>query len=296
MSSYPYLNTRQIINNDALSNVGSPANDTLDDILNKINNALASVSGGKGYAAQAIALTSGLGTTSYAAIIPSQPDSSYVVLAMFENDTDPHPQFQQIEVTSKSLTGFTFSWNSPLESNNYIINFIILPIVTTKAEVAVPDSVSSEVIYLNVPQNGPNYGIIASMQNLVDTNPQFQTPVITNQSETTFTEDYNAKTMSSHYQLVYMANPTAQVAIAEGASSITVISPKVAYGSTGYAAIASISNVTDTNLEIQPVIITNKSGSNMTFSWNTPTPTTAYLLTYIAISLILGWGSGFQSL
>lgn len=282
--SYKYINSRQILNTLPLGNIGSPANDNLADILTLINDALAGISGGKNYTAQTVALPSGLGTTSATVTIPAQPDLSYTVFAVFENQIDPFPQYQQIITTSKTLTGFTFEWNAPLESNSYTIDFIIPPNTSVVSEVPIPASASSVTATLGIPQNGPNYGIIGTIQNLVDTYPEFQTPVITSQSASSFVESLNAPTLSSNYQLVYTNSATAQVAIPMGATSITVSLP-VAYGSTAYSAIASMSDTVDSGPQFQPLVITGKTSSTVTFSWNAPTETASNILTYYAISV-----------
>src|SRR5271170_1706131 len=113
--SFKSLDTRQVVNRSALSNIGSAANTSLDVILEDINNALASVSSNTGYDAKTVSLTSG--STSIVITIPEQPDLSYVVIPTMVNLVDSTPQFQQVEVTNKTLTGFTFQWNVPLSSN-----------------------------------------------------------------------------------------------------------------------------------------------------------------------------------
>lgn len=284
MTTYKYLNTRQILNNAALSNIGSPANASLDVILADINAALSGISGGKSYTAQTIALSTGMGTTSYVVTIPEMPDLSYVVFAVFENQIDAFPQYQQIIATNKTTTGFTFQWDGALESNNYTIDFVIPPITSIVAEVAIPDSASSVTATLGIPQNGPSYGVIATIQDLVDTYPEFQTPVVTSQSASSFTESLNAPTLSSSYQLVYTTSATAQVAIPMGSTSVTVSLP-VDYGSTGFSAIASMSDTVDAFPQYQPLVITGKTSSTITFSWNGPTETASNVLTFYALSV-----------
>jgi hypothetical protein len=280
--SYKPLDDRQVINRAALPNIGSAADDTLDDIFAKINALLAFASNSSYYISQNISLTAGL--TSYSVTIPTQPDTSYIVLPMMQNTLDANPQHQQIEVTSKQTTGFTFTWNAPLDTNNYILNFIVPPTTLIKAEVPISSASSSVTATLNIPQNGSNYGIVSTLQNLVDAFPQFQTPVTTSQSATNFVDSWNAPISSSNYSLVYMGNPTGQVSIGSGANSVTVNLP-VAYGSTGYSVFASITDLTDTYPKYQPLVITAKSSSQFSIGFNVPTPSSNYLLTYYAISL-----------
>jgi hypothetical protein len=279
--SYKPLDDRQVVNRLALSNIGSPANDTLDDIFNRINAILGGLTSNSSYIANSVALTAG--TTSYTVTIPARPDLSYVVLAMMQNTVDSTPQYQQVEVVSKSTTGFIFEWNAPLSSSNYLINFIIPALPTQGGETSIPSASTSVTAALNIPQNGPSYGIIGVTQNLVDTYPQFQTALITAQTSTSFTDSFNAPTSSANYQLVWIDNPTAQVAVGSGVTSVVVPLP-IAYGSTGFTVVASLSDVTDTYPQFQPLLVTAQTSSQFTVSFNAPTSSANYILTYFAIS------------
>lgn len=282
MSSYKPIDDRQVVNRAALPHIGSPANDSLDDIFTRIDALIGGGSSGPGYISKNVSLASG--NTSETVTFTAQPDLSYVVLAMLENDVDSDPQFQQVEITAKSTTGFTASWNIPLSTSNYSLNYIILPKWVSGAEIPISASASDVAVTLPIPLNGVNYGIVGSLQNITDANPQFQTTVVTNQTSNIFIDSWNALTNDANYILSYLSNPTAQISIGSGVSSITVTLP-VAYGSNGYAVIASLSNVTDPSPKFQPLLITAKSSSQFTISFNTATPTANYLLTYYAISL-----------
>ena len=64
---------------------------------------------------QAITFSSTLGTTNYA------------ISVVWRNTVDSNPQFQQIDITAKSATGFTASWNAPTDSVNYVLEFTAIP-------------------------------------------------------------------------------------------------------------------------------------------------------------------------
>lgn len=174
MSTYKPLDDRQVINRAALTHIGSPANDSLDDIFNRIDSIIAGLSSGGGYIAKKTALTNG--STSLVVTIPSQPDTSYVVLAMMGNTTDAFPQHQQVEVTSKSTSGFTLSWNHPLDTANYFISYIIPFKALPEAEVAISLATNSVSVLFPIGYNGS--GVIAELQNIVDAHPQFQAVVV----------------------------------------------------------------------------------------------------------------------
>lgn len=280
--SYKFIDDRQVLNRQALVNIGSPAGDSVDDIFARIDALFAGLTSSATYTAKKVALTSV--TTSLVVTIPAQPDTSYIVLAMMENDLDAFPQYQQVEVVAKSTTGFTFKWNSPLNSNNYILNYIIPPKTATVAEIPVSGGTTSVVLPLLIPQNGPNYAIISETLNLSDANPQFQTPVITSQTNTNFTESLNVPTAGFGYQISYTASPSGQLAVGASTTSLIVDLP-VKYGSNGYAVVAALSNITDVNPLFQPLLVTGKNGNQFTISWPIAVPTSNYILTYYAISV-----------
>lgn len=60
---------------------------------------------------QVINFTSTLGTTAYAMSV------------IMENTTDANPQFQEVEIVSKSAIGFVVRWNAPVDSANYSLEY-----------------------------------------------------------------------------------------------------------------------------------------------------------------------------
>lgn len=48
------------------------------------------------------------------------------VIAMIFNSTDANPQFQPVDVTARSSTGFTATWNAPTDSANYKLLYVVL--------------------------------------------------------------------------------------------------------------------------------------------------------------------------
>lgn len=275
------INTRQIINSAALPNIGAPAGDGLDDILLRIDNDIGG-GGSSSYVAKKMALTSN--ATSIVVTIPAQPDTSYIVLAMMGNVTDALPQYQQVEVTAKSTSGFTFKWNHPLDSNNYFISFIIPFKSIPEVEASIGSGMNILSSTLPMPQPWSGYGVIAQLQNTVDTNPQFQTVVVAANSSTSVNLDWNDNTDSVNYQAVYMIQPTGQVSIPNGASSVTINLP-VNFNTSSYAIVATIQNTVDAFPQYQPLLITAQSGASATIGMNNLTDASTYLLNYYAISL-----------
>lgn len=280
--SYKYINSRQILNDLALGNIGTPANSQLDTILSAINSILGSVSSGGGYYAQQATLTSG--SRSVVVSVPTQQDTSYIVLAMMSNTVDAFPQYQQVEVTAKSATGFTFSWNHPLDSANYTISYIIPFKTFPEAEVAISSGADTLSATLAFPQPAATYPVIAQIQNLADPNPQFQTVVIGNDTTSNVNFSWNTLTDSANYMMTYGILASGQATIASGVTSVTVPLP-INFNTTSYALVATMQDTSDSFPQYQPLLITARSGSTATISWNIPTDVSSYLLNYYAISL-----------
>lgn len=79
-------------------------------------------SAGQGGVSQEVAVSSG--ATSITISFPSAvANTNYQVFASFVNTVDADPQFQPITITSKTTSGFTATWNAPLESSNYLIDY-----------------------------------------------------------------------------------------------------------------------------------------------------------------------------
>ena len=280
--SFKPIDDRQVVNRSALSNIGTPANASLDVILADINALLAGITNASGYVSKVISVPQG--STSYTATFPSQSDTSFIVLAMFENDIDSNPQFQQVIVTDKTTTSATFQWNVPLSTSNFKINFIVPFKISPIDEVSVPGSSSTVNPNLLISQNGSAYAIMGVIQNVVDVNPVFQTAIVTSQSATNFVESLNVPTNSTNYTLEYLSSPTGQLSIGLGASS-QVISVPVPYGTVNYAVMAVMSDLTDPHPRFQPLVITSKSSSQFTISWPIPTESANYVLTYYVLSV-----------
>ena len=281
MSNYKPIDDRQVINRAALPHIGAPANDSLDDIFSKIDLILASLAGGAGYIAKRIALTNG--STSQAIVMAVQPDTSFIVLGMMGNTVDSFPQYQQIEVTAKSTTGFTFTWNHPLDSSNYFISYIVPLKVFPEVEAAIGSGVNSLSSTLPIAQSGSGYGVIAELQNIVDPHPQFQTVVIGTNTNSTVNLEWNVNTDSANYQAVYMVAATGQVAVPISATSVTVSLP-VAFNTSNFGVVASMQNA-DSHPQFQPMIIKAAASGSVTFGWNVALDTSDYLLNFYAISL-----------
>jgi hypothetical protein len=234
------------------------------------------------WVAQEVPLISGITSTTIAFATP-QVDTSYVVFAMMENLIDPTPMYQQVEVTGKTVNGFTVTWNVPLDTTNYVVSFIVPPRTNTYAEASVGSSVTDLTQTLVLPQASSIYPVIAQMQDLVDMYPQFQPLTVTTQTSANTVFEWNAPTLSSNYQVIYMLNGSTQVAIGSGVTSVTIPLP-VSYGTTSYGIMVTMSNSIDSFPQFQPLLVTSKTASSVTVRLNSPTLSGNYILTAYAIS------------
>lgn len=133
------------------------------------------------------------------------PTSNYVVMAEMNNIVDASPQFQTIQVTNKTVNGFTVKWNANTDTANYTLAYIVPGNLVTLAEAAVPMGATSLTVTLSVPFSSTLYAVVAMLQDTVDALPQFQPVTITNRTNTTFTVKWNAPTDSANYVIAYHA-------------------------------------------------------------------------------------------
>jgi len=271
------------------NNSGTIANVTQSTIFQFFSEVPASSasSGGSstGWVAKEQVLISGSTSTNVTFTTP-QTDLSYVVLPMMENLTDATPEHQSIEITNKTLSGFTAKWSHPLDSGNYVMSYIVPPKTATYSENTIGSGVSSVAITNPIFQPGSIYPALTVLQNLVDVLPQFQPAIISGQSSATTTVKWDHPTDTANYMAVLMLNASAQQTVSSGVTS-AVINLPVNYGSTSYGIFVGFSNVVDANPQFQPVLITNKTDGSITVSWSQPTDSANYVLTAYAISITI---------
>jgi len=212
-----------------------------------------------------------------------QNDLSYVILPQLVNTVDGSPMFIQVEITTKTVNGFTVSLSSPTDSINYKVGYIIPLKAFPMGESSIGNTNLSVSPVFDLQQHSANYGLLAFMQNIVDASPQFQPVVVTTKSATGFTASWNAGADSANYKLAYFVNATGQKDIGAAASSLSVNLP-INYGNTNYVVVGMIHNIVDASPQFQPAVITAKSSSSFTISWSDPTDSANYKLIYYALS------------
>ena len=153
-------------------------------------------------------LTNGV-TSQVITISPAQPSTNYVVVATLVNLVDASPSFQPVLITAKTNSSFTVQFNSPLDSANYKLDWKILN--SSSAGMQVKEtaiSISSTTINVTFPIAfaTTSYVVTAELVNYTDSNPQFQSIVITAKTTTGFTAQWNAPTDSANYLLASNAS------------------------------------------------------------------------------------------
>lgn len=159
---------------------------------------------------------------------------------------------------------------------------------------SIPNATSLVAVTFASAMPSANYVVLASIRNTADTDPQIQPLTITAKSASGFSAKLPAPTDSANYILDFIAyvfdtsaafvdadrrNQAVTVASGVKTKAITFTTP---YGSTNYSVVANMINLTDSDPQIQPVIITGKTVSGFTVSWPAETDSANYLIEYIA--------------
>lgn len=171
-----------------------------NEAIGVLDAAITGGGGGDTFTTGNVALTNGT-TTQAVTFSTAFGTTNYRVVPSFENDTDPNPQFQPITITNKLTTGFTATWNAPLDSGNYSLNYLALIDSNDAGSQALTIGTQTQTITFGTARGTPLYKPIVIMENTVDPNPQYQPITITNKTVNGFTVKWNAPLDSSNYTL-----------------------------------------------------------------------------------------------
>lgn len=160
-------------------------------------------SGGAPQAGYAQQVPLNLGDTFVDITFAPLPGVNYIVIANFVNEVDSDPMFQSTVTTLKTTTGCRIKWNSPLDSNNYQLAYLIPVVQVVSGEFPVNLGDMSAVIPLPVPQGGVNYSVVCNFINTVDNDPQFQPIEIVSKANGNFGVKWNAGVDSNSYRIAY---------------------------------------------------------------------------------------------
>lgn len=129
--------------------------------------------------------------------------ANYSVITQWINTTDTNPEFQPITITDKTASGFTATWNTPTDTANYSIAYIIPGVQQTMGEAVMSSGSTSVTVTLPIPLPNTSYVVVSELVNETDATPMFQPIVITNKTTTSFTAKVNNPLDTSNYRLAY---------------------------------------------------------------------------------------------
>ncbi len=129
-----FMNVRKGIGLKPGSAPSDPANgdmyyDTSSNQLTVYQNGVwVSFSTGSGFngraGSQAITIATSAVSVTFSSTLST---TSYAISAVMRNTADATVQFQPVAITAKSATGFTATWNAPVDSGNYFLEYTAIP-------------------------------------------------------------------------------------------------------------------------------------------------------------------------
>jgi hypothetical protein len=224
-----------------------------------------------------------LGTTSVDVYLEAlQLADTYRVVVKLENTADTLPRFQDVVVTSKINGRFTVSWNVALDTGNYLLNYRGILEDTNSAVVPLTTGTTSQVVTLPAARAGTTYSVGWTMENLTDASPQYQPVTITNKTTTGFTATWNVALDSGNYALDYVIvdndQQTASLTALTTGTTSQVVSFTTDMPDTNYCVFPTLENTVDGSPQFQPLLVTNKTLSGYTVTWNAPLDSGNYYL------------------
>ena len=195
----PTSNTLPFAYVTLFNNAGTIQNVTQSDIYQLVGGG---GSGGSGGVAQEVGLS--LGSISVTVVFPTPLSATtYVVIAQLVNKTDPDPDFQPITITNKTTTGFTATWNMPLDTANYLLDYVVGSAMVQIGEAVVSEGQTSVTITPSIPLAGTSYVVVAEFANYTDPDPDFQPITVTAKSASSFTLSWNMPLDTNNYLIAW---------------------------------------------------------------------------------------------
>jgi hypothetical protein len=184
--------------------IDEPAPGTFKINAIDIGRRVGTVSLGVGLKNFTIAFSSAMATTAYG------------VMAVLRNEVDSDPIFQPLMIKAKTVNGFDVLLQAETDSAFYFIDYIVYTYDTAASFIdpsrrsdsdVVANGVQFHDVTFSATLGTTNYGVVANLVNLVDTDPQIQAVVITVKTATGFRASWSAPTDSANYRLDYIATP-----------------------------------------------------------------------------------------
>lgn len=151
-------------------------------------------------------------------------------------------------------------------------------------EVPLTIDTTSQMVTFPTPQSSSNYIIVGSIYNPTDPTPEFFPVTVSNKTTSTATFQWNQPLDTANYFLDYTISPglseqAGEATVSMGATSVTVSMP-LPLGSTNYVVVAEMANYTDPTPQFQPLTCTEKTDSTFTITFNAPTDTENYRISW----------------
>jgi hypothetical protein len=155
-----------------------------------------------------------------------QPDLNYTVIASLRNNNPDEVQYvYDYIITSKQTSSFTVDFTGSISSPNYYLDWFLVDTTSTTTGI-VPLNIGDTSKTIIVPNLcGPNYNVLVSLVNTVDTSPAIYSHSVTRKSINEFEVDLSGPMDSTNYHLEWIICEGLQYGnedIAQGLSEVTV--------------------------------------------------------------------------
>lgn len=123
------------------------------------------------------------------------------------NTADATSSIYGFVVVEKTTTSFTVEFSGPIDSNNYILNWIIFD-ETNRGEETMPSGVSSYEVVFPVPEADTNYASSIDIVNTIDSTPSIFAYIVTQKNAGAFTVEFSAPLDSANYKISWAVTPS----------------------------------------------------------------------------------------
>jgi hypothetical protein len=215
--------------------------------------------------------------------------TSYALGIQLVNVTDASNTLviQPLTIISKTTGGCTVEWNTPVPTGNYIIDYLaVQPCSLFRANVEqIAGGLST---YVSSLLSASGKAVVECFEDTTSTIRTYQASMLTAKTGTDFTSTWSSPTPNSNTYVNWLAIDASCISLKSGVNAMTAVSgytvtfPFPTMTSSSYAAITTMSNVTDSSPTIQPSIVTAKTISSFSVQWSVANPTNNYRLEWIA--------------
>lgn len=219
------------------------------------------------------------------------PSSSYALVLNFTNIADGTTLHQATIVTEKTASGFKAIWNTPLDSSNYLLDYIaIIPCSSFRADsFDLPNGTSTGLRSLLSANSFALCGQLGQPNGGgSSTSALIQTAVNTTSNTTQYEASWNQILASTSYDFDYIGLSATCPGLKSGIEILSSGSTQQivnfafpTLSSSSFAIVARFINTVDSSIIYQPITITLKSLTGFTAKWNMPLDSNNYSLSWV---------------